>query len=123
MKNKIDKLYLAKIRSCIMDIVMTFVSEGKVIEPRPDYFEYYTIILKKNKEQFIDIFNPKNELKIDINSEKLEYYQEDLIIELEPLENYLDIKNKISNKELDLIFNVITKTKKLEKKYGYKNIK
>ena len=49
MKNKVDKLYLAKIRSCIMDIVMTFVSDGKVIEPRPDYFEYYTILIRKNE--------------------------------------------------------------------------
>jgi len=123
MKNKVDKLYLAKIRSCIMDIVMTFVSDGKVIEPRPDYFEYYTILIRKNEECFIDVFNPKNKLKKDINSETLEYYQENLIIELEPLSNYLEIKEKISNKEINLIFNVITKTKKLEKKYGYKSKK
>lgn len=121
MKNKIDKLYFAKIRHCVMDIIMDVVLEEKTIKPRPDYFEYYTIILKKNKEQFIDIFNPKNNLKMDINSQKIEYYQEDLIIELESLNNYLDIKNKLSNKELNLVFNVITKTKKLEKKYGYKN--
>lgn len=118
MKKNINNLYLGKIRHCIIDIIMEVILEEKSIKPRPDYIEYYTIIMKK-EDEYIDIFNPKNDLKLDINSNELEYYEEDLIIELEPFSNFLNIKDKLSNNEINLVFNTIEKTRKLERKLGY----
>lgn len=119
MKNNISNLYFAKIRSCIMDLIMDFELDGKKIVPRPDYYEFYAILLQKEEKKFINIFDPKRKLKMEINSTDLTFYDGDLIIELEPLINYIDAKEKFSNKELGLVYDVIAKTKKLKPEFGY----
>ena len=45
MKYNINNLYFAKCRYCIMDIFMSYYKGGKEIMPRPDYVDYYTILL------------------------------------------------------------------------------
>ena len=61
LKYDISTLYVAKCRRCILsDLIINFEVDGRIIEPIPDYFDYYTILQKRDDGVFIDIFNPKS---------------------------------------------------------------
>jgi len=123
MKEKTTNLYFAKCRKCIMDIVMNYYDNEKEITPRPDYIEYYTILLKKDENQFVDLFDrSKKMMLINSVSNTIETYDFDLIMEYEPLSNYLEIE-KANKKEAEITLSVICKTKSLNLNYGYKDRK
>lgn len=124
MKYRIDDLYFAKCRKCIMDIVMNYYEEGKEIVPRPDYIDYYTILLKKNDYHYINIFDKKNNLRfVKVEDNMEETYGCDLILEVESLANYFGMySDKINKKECKKIEDNIIKIRKLNNRtYGYKN--
>lgn len=121
MKYNINYLYFAKCRHCIMDIIMSYKVDGREIKPRPDYVDYYTILLYKNGE-YINIFDKykvyKNGYLIDNNKE---YYKGDLILEVSPISNYIGRNlDKLSFKECQIVEDTIVKTKSLKLEYGYK---
>ena len=122
MKYNLNNLYFAKCRHCIEDIIMSYYEDDKEILPRPDYVDYYTILLLKNGK-YINIYDKyiryENEFQI---TNKIEHYDEDLVLDLKPLKNFINIdKNKIKHNELLLVDRTIEKTLKLKPKYGYKN--
>ena len=122
MKYNINNLYFAKCRHCIMDIFMSYYEKGKAIVPRPDYVDYYTILLFKNGK-YVDVFD-KNKKYKDVSQVKnnQEYYVADLILEINPLLDYVSGKYKnINDKECELVETTIIKTKKLKLEFGYKN--
>lgn len=121
MKYNINNLYFAKCRHCIMDIINVTDEKGHIMSPHPDYVEYYTILLLKDNK-YINIYNKgiryKNISQVDNNEE---HYDEDLIIEICSLTDYIDTEYmRISTKECELIHDTIQKTKSLKSKYGYK---
>lgn len=121
MKYSINNLYFAKCRYCIMDIFMSYYKGGKEIMPRPDYVDYYTILLFKNGK-YINIFD-KNKKYKDVSQVKngQEYYVADLILEVNPLSDYVSEKyKKISDKECELVESMIEKNKQLKLEFGYK---
>ena len=121
MKYNINNLYFAKCRHCIMDIINVIDENGHIMSPHPDYVEYYTILLFKDNK-YINIYNKgiryKNISQVENNEE---HYDEDLIIEICSLTDYINTGyKKISTKECELIDDTIQKTKSLKLKYGYK---
>lgn len=121
MKYNINNLYFAKCRHCMMDIFMSYYNNDKEIVPRPDYVDYYTILLFKNGK-YINIFD-KNKKYKDVSHVKndQEYYLADLILEANPLSDYVSQKyKKITNKECELVESSIEKTKQLKLEFGYK---
>ena len=117
----INNLYFAKCRHCIMDIINVIDENGHIMSPHPDYVEYYTILLFKDNK-YINIYNKyiryKNISQVENNEE---HYDEDLIIEICSLTDYIDTEYmRISTKECELIHDTIQKTKSLKLKYGYK---
>lgn len=121
MKLKTQNLYLAYCRKNIMDIIMDYYENEKRIDPRPDYVDYYTIVYRKNDGTFVDLFNNKTKFSFVSEVKNLtEHYDSDLLICYEPLNNYLT-NEKINKKEAYVIYDVISKTRKLAPKYGYKS--
>ena len=121
MKFNTNYLYFAKCRHCIMDIVNVTDDKGNVMMPHPDYVDYCTILLLK-ENKYTNIYNKSTKYKdiTQINNNQ-EHYDEDLIIEICSLTDYIDTKcKKISLKECELIDTTIQKTKSLKLKYGYK---
>lgn len=121
MKYNISDLYFAKCRECIMDIENVLDCNGTIKASHPDYIDYYTILLFKNKE-YINIFNKhvkyKNASQIFNNQE---YYDAHLILEMHTLSDYIETEyRKVSEKECNLIASTIEKTKTLKSEYGYK---
>ena len=121
MKYNINNLYFAKCRHCIMDIINVIDENGHIMSPHPDYVEYYTILLFKDNK-YINIYNKgiryKNISQVENNEE---HYDEDLIIEICSLTDYIDTEYmRISTKECKLIHDTIQKTKLLKSKCGYK---
>ena len=121
MKYNINSLYFAKCRHCIMDIINVIDDNGNVITPHPDYIDYYTILLL-NDNKYVNIYNKgvryTNISQVDSEEE---HYNEDLIMEICSLTDYIDAEHrKISTKECELIDATIQKTKSLKFKYGYK---
>ena len=121
MKYNINYLYFAKCRHCIMDIIMNYKEDEREIKPRPDYVDYYTILLYKSGK-YINVFD---KYRIYINKYLIlndkEYYKGDLILEVNPISNYIGRSiDKLSFKECQLIENTIVKTKSLKHEYGYK---
>ena len=121
MKYNINNLYFAKCRHCIMDIINVIDENGYIMSPHPDYVEYYTILLFKDNK-YINIYNKgiryKNISQVENNEE---HYDEDLIMEICSLNDYIDTEYmRISTKECELIHDTIQKTKLLKSKYGYK---
>ena len=121
MKYDINNLYFAKCRHCIMDIIMTYYEDDKEIIPRPDYVDYYTILLFKDGK-YINIFDKESKYIDGLQiTNKNEHYDEDIILKLYSLDNYLTCENqRISTKEAFFIESTIEKTKKLKREYGYK---
>ena len=123
MKYNINNLYFAKCRHYIMDIVNVTDSNGNVMTPHPDYVDYYTILLLKDNK-YVNIHNRGIKYKdiSEIDNDQ-EHYDEDLIIEICSLTNFIDTEHKrISTKECELIDDTIQKTKSLKIKYGYKTV-
>jgi len=121
MGYNINNLYFAKCRRCIRDIVMSYYEDGKEIVPRPDYVDYYTILLFKNG-QYVDVFD-KNKKYIDwlLVDNEYEYYKADQILELYNLSDYIDTRHqKLNSKECELVVDTIQKTKMLKLEHGYK---
>ena len=121
MKYNINSLYFAKCRHFIMDIINVMDENGQIISPHPDYVDYYTILLLKDNE-YINVYNKSIKYKdLSQSYNNLDNYNEDLIIEIFNLTNYIDTEHKkISTKECELIDSTIQKTKSLKIKYGYK---
>lgn len=91
-----------------MDIENVLDCNGTIKASHPDYIDYYTILLFKNKE-YINIFNNQ------------EYYDAHLILEMHTLSDYIETEyRKVSEKECNLIASTIEKTKTLKSEYGYK---
>lgn len=122
-REKIDSLYIAKCRRCIMDFIFKYYVDGKEIVPRPDYVDYYTIV-KKKEDSFIDVFNKHNTLVKIINLESSnieEYYYKNIIFSLEPLSNYIKNYDSLSKRECLLALDMITEMYNLNTTYGYKH--
>ena len=122
MKYNINSLYFVKCRHCIMDIINVTDENGNVMIPHPDYIDYYTILLWKDNK-YVNVYNRgikyKDISEVDNNQE---HYEEDLIIEMCSLTNYIDTElKKVSTKECELIDDTIQKTRLLKPQYGYKN--
>lgn len=121
MKEKIDNLYIAKCRYCIMDIINSYYDGDKEIVPRPDFVDYYTILYKRN-DKYMDIFDlKKNILMIENPEDVIEFYNGDIILEIEPLSNYIEGYEKLSTNQCELVLSTLVKTRKLTENYGYKN--
>lgn len=123
-KYSINDLYFAKCRHCIMDISNVVDENGNVLLPRPDFIDYYTVLLLKN-HKYVNIYDVNAKYKDSncvINDE--ENYGEDIILEIHSLLDYIDTSHKkISTKECELIDMTIQKTKSLKIKYGYRSTK
>lgn len=106
-----------------MDIINVVDENGNLMVPHPDYFDYYTILLLKDGK-YINVFDKDKQYKDAsevVNIE--EYYDDDLIMEIHSLLDYLIIMNngdKISERECELYTEAIENTKKLKLQYGYK---
>ncbi len=122
MKLSINDLYFAKCRHCIMDMYLSYYRDGKEIVPRPDYEDYYTVLLFKDG-QYVNAFNNKIiYTSASMVKNTKEYYDKDIILEIDKLSNYIPVeREKISHKECQLIEGTITKTKSLKLEYGYLN--
>ena len=121
MKYNTTDLYFAKCRHSIMDIVMTYQEDDKIISPRPDYVDYYTIILLKDNK-YINIYDKhiRYRYQIELNVED-EAYDADLILEMHSIKDYIDDDyRKLNINECRLVQSTIEKTKKLTRKHGYK---
>ena len=126
MKNKKIKydtstLYLAKCRHCIMDIVNTYSTDGEDIIPRPDYINYYTIIIKKD-DKYINVFHPSIPLIQSKNCKNLEEnYGSDIIFTLQPLSQYIKEYDKLNYRECLISLEIISRIYNLNDSYGYKH--
>ena len=121
MKYNIKNLYFAKCRHCIMDIINVTGENGQIMSPHPDYVDYYTILLLMNNK-LINIYDKNIKYKDISQSNNIqEHYDEDLIIEMNSLADYIGTEYKmVSIKECKLIDSTIQKTKSLKYQYGYK---
>ena len=122
LKYDISTLYVAKCRRCILsDLITHFTVDGRIIEPTPDYFDYYTILQKKNNGVFVDIFNPKSLIINYIDCENSKRYYEGIILfEHEPLLNYVTYYNKLNFRECLISLEAIVKSLGLKMlTYGY----
>lgn len=124
MKNNINNLYLAKCRRYLSDLYTFYFENGVSVVPVPDYVDYYTILLIKDNK-ITSIFEKDRQFKyLEESDDVSKYYSltsPSLIIEIEPLINYIETYNdtKLTNKEIDLIYKTIHKTKQLKNNYGY----
>lgn len=120
MKEKIENLYIAKCRNCIMDIINSYYDGEKEIVPRPDFVDYYTILYKRNGK-YMDIFDLKQSITMIDNPEVVtEFYNGNIILEMEPLSNFIEGYKKLSTNQCELVLSTLIKTRKLTKNYGYK---
>lgn len=123
MNFKKDYLYFAKCRKCIMDLVTDFYDENKIVRPRPDFVDYYAILYKKKDGSYININDSKMMLREIAEYDNVEEtYDCDLILEIEPLTNYLNVeRRRLNTNDCELVESTIVKTKKLKPIiYGYK---
>lgn len=123
MNYKKDYLYFAKCRKCIMDLVNDFYDENKIVRPRPDFVDYYAILYKRKDGSYINIDDTETILRKVTEYDNIEEtYDCDLILEIEPLNNYLNVERKrLNTSDCELVESTIVKTKKLRPIiYGYK---
>jgi hypothetical protein len=121
MKYKLDSLFFAKCRHYVMDIINVTDDSGNIISPHPDYIDYYTILLLKNKK-YVNIYNKGIRYKHPTMQKEEITYDKDIILETSSLLEYVDKKHKkISERECELVDEAIQKTKSYKIEYGYKN--
>ena len=106
-----------------MDLVNDFYDENKIVRPRPDFVDYYAILYKRKDGSYINIDDTETILRKVTEYDNIEEtYDCDLILEIEPLNNYLNVERKrLNTSDCELVESTIVKTKKLRPIiYGYK---
>ncbi len=98
-----------------MDIINSYMEDGQVIEPRPDYVDYYTI-LYYHRGKFVNLYDVKRKYKeISQVTNPKANYDEDIILEISSLADYIrEGQKRISRKECEFVENIITKTLSLD---------
>ena len=110
-----SSLCFAKCRHCIMDIINSYSMDGNIIEPRPDYIDYYTILKRK-----YDTFNENSTFIRYTKCENLEEnYNNDIVFYTIPLDEYIKEHDKLSYKECLTALTFIKKIKGVKDEYGY----
>lgn len=119
MKENIKDLYFVECRHYVNDLINSVSFDDKEIVPRPDFIDYYTIV-KKNDNNFTEIFCKRNKLIIedDINSIQ-KYHDLDVIISLLPLSDYIKRYDFLSVKDCLLILEAFKGTFRVNDSYGY----
>ena len=121
LKEKIDNLYLAKCRHCIMDTIYSYEEEGKLIEPRPDYVDYYAILKKKADGSFVNMVNKYSTFINASECKNLkEHYSNDIIFSVVPLSDYIISFDSLSKRDCIIVLNVLRKMNGFHNTYGYK---
>lgn len=121
MKEPIKNLYFAKCRHCIMDIINNYYENNEPVLPRPDYVDYYTIIKKDKNSKWVDLFNKTTKLvQGDSLSDNKTYYGEDIILSMEPLNNYLKDFVSLNKRECLIALELIQKISNFSTEYGYR---
>lgn len=122
-KFNVEDLYLGKCRYCIMDIINSLCFDGEIINPRPDYIDYYTILLKNSDNTFTDIFSMDTSLIQSTDCKNLEEnYDSNIILDYEPLSLYVKEYDRLNYRECLLTLDIIKKMKNLKDTFGYKNV-